>query len=170
MRFQISFLSFSLDRNLSFHLLNTLFPLKTSNPHDFRPNLVSNHLVWSLYPSFFMHFKHLDLGFGFLWNFWGFWKLMNILWNFWVRCYVFEAKCSCIASHLHFHNVSYIYMCDYMLKNCVLLGLDWVEPMMHLILHVTCSCTFHAFIPFLFYLFVLYVMVLFCFFLSLSRG
>ena len=27
-----------------------------------------------------------------------------------------------------------------MLKSCVLVGLDWVEPMVFLLLHVTCSC------------------------------
>ena len=39
-------------------------------------------------------------------------------------------------------------------ENCVLIGLDWVEPMMQFFfLHVTCSCIFHTYIPFLFYLF-----------------
>ena len=32
-----------------------------------------------------------------------------------------------------------------MLKCCVLVGLDWVEPMMFLMLHITCSCI-HTFI------------------------
>ena len=35
-----------------------------------------------------------------------------------------------------------------MLKNCVLLGLDWVKPIMQLFLHITCSCTFHSFVPY----------------------
>ena len=30
---------------------------------------------------------------------------------------------------------------------CVLIGLDWAEPMMLFILHVTCSCISHAYIP-----------------------
>ena len=30
----------------------------------------------------------------------------------------------------------------YMLKWCVLVGLDWAKPMMFLLLHVTCSCIF----------------------------
>ena len=30
--------------------------------------------------------------------------------------------------------------------NCVLVGLDWAEPMMQFLLHVTCSCIFHAFV------------------------
>ena len=36
----------------------------------------------------------------------------------------------------------------YMLKWCVLVGLDWAKPMMFLLLHVTCSCIFHAYVPF----------------------
>ena len=36
----------------------------------------------------------------------------------------------------------------YMLKSCVLIGLDWAKPMMFLLLHVTCSCVFHAYVPF----------------------
>ena len=35
-----------------------------------------------------------------------------------------------------------------MLKNCVLLGLDWVKPIMQLFLHITCSCTFHSLVPY----------------------
>ena len=37
-----------------------------------------------------------------------------------------------------------------MLNCCVLLGLYWAKPMMLLLLHVTCSYIFHAYIPFLF--------------------
>ena len=29
----------------------------------------------------------------------------------------------------------------------MLVGLDWVEPMMFLSLHITCSCIFHAYVP-----------------------
>ena len=54
-----------------------------------------------------------------------------------------------------------------MLKSCVLVGLDWAEPMMFLLLHITCSCIFHAFIPSF-----LYILLLICvgtfMFLSLS--
>ena len=39
----------------------------------------------------------------------------------------------------------------YMLKLCVLIGLDWVELMMLILLHVTCSCIFYAYIPFFSY-------------------
>ena len=71
-------------------------------------DLVSNHLVWSLYLLFFMHFMHLGLGFGFLKFFWGFSKLMKLLWNFWDGCCLNEFKTSCIASQLHYNNVSCI--------------------------------------------------------------
>ena len=33
-----------------------------------------------------------------------------------------------------------------MLKSCVLVGLDWAEPMMFLLLHVTCSCIWTIFV------------------------
>ena len=29
----------------------------------------------------------------------------------------------------------------------MLIGLDWAEPMMHFVLHVTCSCISHAYVP-----------------------
>ena len=34
-----------------------------------------------------------------------------------------------------------------MLYVCVLIGLDWAEPMMLFVLHVTCSCISHAYVP-----------------------
>ena len=37
---------------------------------------------------------------------------------------------------MHFRCVFTLLLC------CVLIGLDWTEPMMHLYLHVTCSCIF----------------------------
>ena len=39
----------------------------------------------------------------------------------------------------------------YMLKSYVLVGLDWAELMMLMLLHVTCSCIFYAYIPFFSY-------------------
>ena len=135
---------FHLSRQFFFSLHpNTIFSLKTSYPHDFRPNLVSNHLVWSLYPSFFMNFTHLDLGFGFHWNFWGFWKLMSILWNCWVGCCVFYAIWSCIAFHLHFtmfHAFRCVSICW---KLCVVrFGLGWTHDALifarHMLMHIPC--------------------------------
>ena len=60
-------------------------------------------------------------------------------------------KSSCIASHVHFNYILMHYICVlYMLNGCVLLGLDWAEPIMFLKLHVTWSCIFiHAYLLFL---------------------
>ena len=55
-----------------------------------------------------------------------------------------------------------------MLKWCVLVGLDWAEPMMSLLLHITCSCIFHAYIPSFIYILILKCLVLLFFSLSLS--
>ena len=55
-----------------------------------------------------------------------------------------------------------------MLKCCVLVGLDWAEPMMPLILYITCSCIFHAYIPSFLYILILNCLVLFCLSFSLS--
>ena len=38
-------------------------------------------------------------------------------------------------------------MCLYV-ETCVLVGLDWVEPMMPFSLHITCSCIVHAYVLF----------------------
>ena len=41
-----------------------------------------------------------------------------------------------------------------MFKCCVLVGLDWVEPMMLLMLHITCSCIFmHMYLHFFIFLY-----------------
>ena len=55
-----------------------------------------------------------------------------------------------------------------MLKWCVLVGLDWVEPMMSLLLHITCSCIFHAYIHLFLYILILNCLVLLYLSLSLS--
>ena len=42
----------------------------------------------------------------------------------------------------------------YMLNCCVLLGLDWAEPMMLFMLHITCSCIFmHTYLQFFIFLY-----------------
>ena len=79
---RFSLFSISLSTDPSLHLPNTLFSLKTFNSHDFRTLLASNHLVCSLISSFFMHFMHLDLGFGVFEKIWGFSKLLSFCWNF----------------------------------------------------------------------------------------
>ena len=44
-----------------------------------------------------------------------------------------------------------------LLQYCVLVGLNWAEPMMYFNLHVTCSCIFHAYVPFISFLLILTV-------------
>ena len=52
-------------------------------------------------------------------------------------------KTSCIISHLHYNYIFMHYTCVlYMLICCVLLGLDWVEPM---IFFLVCMSHVHAF-------------------------
>ena len=59
----------------------------------------------------------------------------------------------------------------YMLKSCVLIGLDWAKPMVFLLLHVICSCIFHAYVPFFsFSLILLLIGTLLCVSLSLFFG
>ena len=56
------------------------------------------------------------------------------------------------------------YRCVFiMLKACVLVGLDWAEPMMFLLLHVTYSYIFHAYVPS-----ILSILLLICVGTSLS--
>ena len=50
----------------------------------------------------------------------------------------------------------------------MLVELDWAELMMFLLLHITCSCIFHAYVPSFPYILILYCLVLFCLSLSLS--
>ena len=68
---------------------------------------------------------------------------MRFLQNFWDGFSSFDLKTSCIASHLHYNNVSCILRCVFiLLQTCVLVGLDWAKLMMFLLLHITYSCIF----------------------------
>ena len=67
---KLDFISFIISQQKRFfHLPNSPFSLKTSYPHDLRPNLVSNHLVCFSNPSFFLHFMHQTQVFGVFENF-----------------------------------------------------------------------------------------------------
>ena len=57
---------------------------------------------------------------------------------------------------MHYNNVSCILRCVFtLLQTCVLVGLDWAEPMMFLLLHITCSCIFmHTYDTFSIFLYV----------------
>ena len=93
---------------------------------------------------------------GFFEKFWGFSKLMKLVWNFWNGLCSFDLKTSCIASHLHYNIVSCILRCVFtLLSTCVLVGLNWAEPMMFLLLHITCSYIFmHKFFTFYIFLYI----------------
>ena len=102
---------------------------------------------------------------------WGFSKLLGFSHYFWVGFCENDFKSSCIASHLHFNYIFMHFRCVItMLNCCVLVGLDWIEPMMYLSLHVTCSCIFHAYVPLILYILIYWCcLVLFCsLFLPLS--
>ena len=108
---------------------------------DFWPRLIFLLLVRSLFFHFFMHFIFCDLTFGVWWKLWGFSQPKRFLQNFWDEFCIFDLKTSCIASHLHYNNVSCILRCVFtLLQTCVLVGLDWAKPMMFLLLYITCSC------------------------------
>ena len=81
---------------------------------------------------------------------------MECFWNFWDVLCDNGSKSSCIASHLHYNNVSCILdVCLLCWNDCVLVGLDWVEPMMFLLLHITCLCIFmHTYLTFSIFLYI----------------
>ena len=73
-----------------------------------------------------------------------------------------DVKSSYIAFQEHFNYIVMHFRCVlYMLPCCVLVGLDWAEPMMYLNLHVICSCVFmHIYLHFFTFLYTT-VLVLF---------
>ena len=62
-------------------------------------------------------------------------------------------------------------MCVYFVLCCLLVGLDWAEPMMNLFLHATCSCilmrTYLQFYILLYQMFGTFLILSLSFFLSL---
>ena len=78
----------------------------------------------------------------------------------------FDFKSSCIASHLHYNTISCIVDVRLLCWNeCVLVGLDWAEPMMFLQLHITCSCIFmHTYLTFSI---LLYIDCVWCFYVCM---
>ena len=90
-----------------------------------------------------MHFMFSDLTFGIFDKLQGFSKVMEFLWNFWVGLCEKDFQSSCIASHMHYNTTSCILdACLRCWNDYVLVGLDWVEPIMFLLLYITCSCVF----------------------------
>ena len=96
-------------------------------------------------------------------NCWGCWKFFGL------GLCSNDVKSSYIAFHASFNYIfMYFRYVLYMLSCCVLVDLDWAEFMMHLNLHVICSCIFmHMYLHFLIFLYTT-MLVLFWFSLSLS--
>ena len=124
------FFSFSLDRNLFFLASNFYLSLKSLYPLKFRPRSSLKHLVNVLNPFIFMHSCIFRPSF---WVFEFFLGFLRFLWNFWVGLCWFVVICSCIASSLHYNNVSSILGLCAWLKLWVLLGWIGFLPLMLLI-------------------------------------
>ena len=151
-----SFLSISLDSCWLFTSQNLFLSLQTSFARVVRPK---NHLL-SFGMILFTHSSCISCIWpnflGFLKNIGFFSKLMEFLWNFCDGLCENGSKSSCIASHLHYNNVSCILdVCLLCWNDCVLVRLDWAEPMMFLLLHITCSCIFtHTYLRFSIFLYI----------------
>ena len=78
-----------------------------------------------------------------------------------------DVKSSYIVFHEHFNYIVMHFRCVlYTLSPYVLLGLDWVEPMMFLLLHITCSCIFmHTYLTLSIFI---YIDCVWCFFACFS--
>ena len=76
------------------------------------------------------------------------------------------------AHALHYiciFTVFHAFRCVFLCWKLVLVGMDWVEPMMNFSLHVTCSCIVHSYVPFLSHIWYSLLMMSFLS-LSLSLG
>jgi len=115
-----------------------------------------------------MHFIPFDLTFGIFDKLGGFQNFGGFCELFGMGFCSDDFKSSCIALHLHLNYIFMHFRCVlYMLNCCVLLGLDWAEPMTLFMLHIICSCIFmHTYLQF-FIFFILICLVLFCVCLSL---
>ena len=169
-RVRVTFLSFPLYLFRSF--LTSYLPKHLSlTPNHFPTQSSVARLISSFGMILLLLFYH---AFHPLWpNFWDFWKNLGFFkfnevfpkflgWGFCLN----DFKSSCIALHLHFNYIFMHYRCVlYMLNCCVLLGLDWAEPMMIFMLHITCSCIFmHTY----FHFFIFLYWFVWCFFACLS--
>ena len=142
-----SLFSISLSIDPSLHLLYTLFSLKTFNPRDFRILLASNHLVCSLISLFFMHFMHLDLGFGVFEKFRGFSKLLSFCWIFGMSFCLNDLLPSCIASHEHYNSIiMHLNVCNWLCADRIGLGIahDAFYIACHMFMHFPCIRSFFS--------------------------
>ena len=121
----------------------------------------------------FLAFNHTFHAFGP--RFWDFLKIFGVFQNWWSFCKIFGlglcpnvVKSSYISFCEHFNYIVMHFRCVlYMLSCCVLVGLDWAQPMMFLNLYVICPrIVMHTYLQFLIFLYTT-VLVLFWFSLSL---
>ena len=100
----------------------------------------SLHLV-CFFSLIYMHFHVLKSRFWVFWKILGFFKINEFLLKFGLGFSLHEFKISCIAFHVHYNCIfMHLVVCYTCWTACVLVGLDWAEPMMKFLLHVTCSC------------------------------
>ena len=85
---------------------------------------------------------------------------MSYYWNFGMGFHLNEFKISCIAFHVHYNCIfMHLVVCYTYWTTCVLVGLDWAEPIMqfsfayHMFMHSPCIRT----------LFSIYLLYLNCF-------
>ena len=124
-------------------------------------SLTPNHFSsdFQAFSRFFFNFMHFHVLKPRFWGFWkilGFFKIDEFLLKFGMGFSLHEFKISYIAFHEHYNCIfMHLVVCYTCWIACVLLGLDWAEPMMFFTLHVTCSCIFmHMFFTFSIFLYI----------------
>ena len=139
--------SISLNLSAPVHLPNTLsFTSNLFLKHFFEINLVFLHWV-SFNSLIFMHFILWNLRFWDFCKIWSFSKSKRFFCNFWMGFEDSILKTSCIAFHVHYNYIfMHLVVCYTCWTICVLVGLDWVEPMIQFLLHITCLCISHAYV------------------------
>ena len=138
--------SISLDLSAPVHLPNHTLSLQTSFPSVFQAfSRISLHFV-SFDSLFFMHFILWNLSFWDYCKIWGFSKSKRFCAIFGMGFEDSLLKTSCIAFHVLYNCIfMHLVVCYTCWTTCVLVGLDWAEPIMQFLLHITCSCIPHAY-------------------------
>ena len=143
---RFSFLSISLSIDSYFHLPNLSHSLQTSSSR-FLQAFTGFSSVGKLRISHLHAFHVLKPRFWGIWKILGFFKIDEFLLKFGLGFSLHEFKISCIAFHVHYNCIfMHLVVCYTCWTACVLVGLDWAEPMMKFLLHVTCSCISHAYV------------------------
>ena len=138
----------------------SLFHSKLHPQGFFNLDQVFLHLVRVL----ILLFHAFDLTFWDFLKILGFFKIDEVFVKIWDGFCIFDLKTSCITSHLHHNNVSCILRYVFtLLQTCVLVGLDWTELVIFLLLHITCSYIFvHTYLTFSIFLYIHYFGAFLC--------